>query len=202
VADAQADYDHALAGLQDQANAAWDEYAQALQAGGCPPAGGPIQFVGITDDSISLPIQRSDIGFLASDRRTIPATRRSKDDLDKLNRMVRDAIARGDIAELTRLHALFSLIHDIYKVMDDTRIIEFLPGGCQRWIDKFEANLSGFRSPLVKERNVGWEPSRAIGGGPAYYYFLLHDGTLIVVDHWIYYGGSRLRIYLPANGSP
>jgi hypothetical protein len=45
VADAQADYDHALAGLQHQANAAWDEYAQAMEAAGCPPAGGPIQFV-------------------------------------------------------------------------------------------------------------------------------------------------------------
>jgi hypothetical protein len=45
VADAQADYDHALAGLQHQANAAWDEYAQAMEAAGCTPAGGPIQFV-------------------------------------------------------------------------------------------------------------------------------------------------------------
>jgi hypothetical protein len=36
VAAAQEDYDHALAGLQDQANAAWDEYAQAMEAAGCP----------------------------------------------------------------------------------------------------------------------------------------------------------------------
>jgi len=125
--------------------------------------------------------------------------RRGADDLDKLNQMVLDAIARGDASELKRLYELLKLINDIYEVMDKTKIFEFWPGGCQRWIDKFEAHLQGFKNPLIKERSVGWEPSGAIGGGHAYYYFLLHDGTLIIVDHWIYYGGSRLRIYLPPN---
>jgi hypothetical protein len=57
VAAAQEDYDHALAGLQDQANAAWDEYAQALEAAGCTPAGGPIQFVQFAGGQLPKPPQ-------------------------------------------------------------------------------------------------------------------------------------------------
>jgi len=100
-------------------------------------------------------------------------------------------------AYVAELEAMRKLLKNIQAIIDRTSIFEFWPGGCQRWLDAFEANLRGFSNPLVVERNVGWEPSTAIGGGHAYYYFLLQDGTIIKVDHWIYYGGSRLRVIPP-----
>ena len=107
-------------------------------------------------------------------------------------------------AYVAKLEAMRALIENIKAIMDKTWVLDFWPGGCQRWLDTFEANLkaSGFSNPLVKEHNVGWEPSSAMGGGHAYYYFVLQDGTIIKVDHWIYYGGSRLQILPPKPPSP
>ena len=78
-----------------------------------------------------------------------------------------------------------------------TWIWDFAPEGCERWAFAFEENLRGFSDPNVKYHGIGWEPSNAIGGGHAVYDFNLFDGTIIRVDHWIYYGGTRCRVIPP-----
>ncbi len=90
-----------------------------------------------------------------------------------------------------------NLVNTIQNTADTTWIFDLLPNGCERWIFAFENNLRGFKNPCVKERNVGWEPSNAIGGGHATYSFTLCDGTVIQVDHWIYYGGTRIKVIPP-----
>lgn len=92
-----------------------------------------------------------------------------------------------------------SVLLEIIPIIEKTRIWEFAPESCQRWILAFEDNLHGFSNSNVKERNVGWEPSNAIGGGHAFYYFELTDGSIIKVDHWVFYGGTRIKVVLSST---
>jgi len=92
-----------------------------------------------------------------------------------------------------------AVLQKIFPIAEGTSVWDFAPDGCQRWLNEFEKNLNGFSDPNVKDHNVGWEPSNAIGGGHAFYYFNLKDGTCIWVDHWIYYGGTRYRVITPSK---
>jgi len=89
------------------------------------------------------------------------------------------------------------VLQKIFPIAKRTWIWEFAPEGCERWAFAFEDNLRGFSHPNVKNHGIGWEPSSAIGGGHAVYDFNLTDGTIIRVDHWIYYGGTRYRVITP-----
>jgi RHS repeat-associated protein len=91
------------------------------------------------------------------------------------------------------------VLKKIFPIAEGTWIWDFAPEGCERWVFAFEENLkrSRFSNPNIKDHGVAWEPSRAIGGGHAIYKFILNDGTIIVVDHWIYYGGTRYRVIIP-----
>ncbi len=109
-------------------------------------------------------------------------------------------LAGGDIAQADAFtRALIDLLKYIEKIMGETWIFDLWPNGCERWINAFEANMQAdpYHSPIVYEQHVSWEPSSAIGGGHATYVFVLTNGTVIQVDHWIYYGGSRLRVISP-----
>jgi len=65
---------------------------------------------------------------------------------------------------------------------------------------EFEENLKGFpTNPCLKNKHIDWEPSNAIGGGHAVYKFEVSGGQTVTVDHWIYYGGSRVRIFTPPS---
>jgi RHS repeat-associated protein len=92
-----------------------------------------------------------------------------------------------------------ALLKDIKDIMDRTWVFPFWPGQCYRWAKAFEENLpaNGFKNPCLNNRNMGWKPANAIGGGHAYYWFELDDGTIIEVDCWIYKGGRRMRIIPP-----
>jgi hypothetical protein len=95
------------------------------------------------------------------------------------------------------LNDVKTLVNTIQYKADTTCIIDFGMNGCQRWVFAFENNLRDFHNPCIKERNVGWEPSNAIGGGHAIYRITLCDGTIIQLDHWVYYGGTRIRVITP-----
>jgi hypothetical protein len=89
------------------------------------------------------------------------------------------------------------VLQKIFPIAEGTWIWDFAPEGCERWAFAFEDNLRGFSHPNVKNHGIGWEPSNAIGGGHAVYDFNLTDATIIRVDHWIYYGGTRYRVIPP-----
>jgi hypothetical protein len=91
------------------------------------------------------------------------------------------------------------VLQKIRPIAQKTWIWDFAPEGCERWAFAFEDNLRGFSDPNVKNHGIGWEPSNAIGGGHAVYDFNLTDGTIIRVDHWIYYGGTRCRVIPPPS---
>jgi RHS repeat-associated protein len=85
----------------------------------------------------------------------------------------------------------------IERVAKNTWIFDFWPNGCERWAMAFERNWADAKvcSPCLAEHNIGFRTASAIGGGHAYYYFLLCDRvTTVRVDHWIYqffaYGGT------------
>jgi len=85
----------------------------------------------------------------------------------------------------------------IERVAKNTWIFDFWPNGCERWAMAYERNWADAKvcSPCLAEHNIGFRTASAIGGGHAYYYFLLCDRvTTVRVDHWIYqffaYGGT------------
>lgn len=81
----------------------------------------------------------------------------------------------------------------ILETANRTSVWPFWPGECQRWISAFEYNLDWVMAPrCIVERGQGWEPSNAAGGGHAFYYFVLCDELTVKVDHWIFYGGTRI----------
>jgi RHS repeat-associated protein len=113
-----------------------------------------------------------------------------------------DPTGLADCSKCTQAE-MDKLLRKIKDTADHTHIWEFQTNSCEKWATRFEKNLPELDSPCLKEQSLSWQPSNAIGGGHAIYVFTLCGGYRVVVDHWIYYGGTRINIGGPrGNPSP
>lgn len=97
---------------------------------------------------------------------------------------------------------LEQLLEQIQNAIDRTWVFPLWWGRCQAWVNEFERHLPPAigLNPCVKEANMGWEPAPSIGGGHAYYYFILKDGTTIIIDNGYKTGNDHFDILFAPLG--